>query len=118
MCARCYQRWLYHKNYPKGLEKGREWKAKNGLESAARRRKRELRVLYGMSIDEYNARPAAQRFVCAICKKPDPKKSLSVDHDHRTKKIRGLLCHRCNLLLGYIDRAPEILAAILVYYGN
>ena len=35
---------------------------------------------------------------CAICKKPRSafKKSLSVDHNHKSNKIRGLLCYRCN----------------------
>ena len=35
---------------------------------------------------------------CAICKKPRSafKNSLSVDHNHKTNKIRGLLCYRCN----------------------
>lgn len=38
---------------------------------------------------------------CAICGKPrDPlKKSLNVDHNHKTNKIRGLLCYRCNKFL-------------------
>lgn len=36
--------------------------------------------------------------VCAICKKPRSafKKNFSVDHNHATNKIRGLLCYRCN----------------------
>lgn len=35
---------------------------------------------------------------CALCQKPrhEFKKNLSVDHNHRTNKIRGLLCYRCN----------------------
>jgi hypothetical protein len=35
---------------------------------------------------------------CGICKKPREyfKKSLSVDHNHKSGKIRGLLCYRCN----------------------
>lgn len=41
--------------------------------------------------------------VCEICKRPEhhaTKKSLTVDHNHRTNKVRGLLCHNCNLMLG------------------
>lgn len=35
---------------------------------------------------------------CAICNKPSSSfmKRLSVDHNHKTDKIRGLLCYRCN----------------------
>lgn len=38
---------------------------------------------------------------CAICEKPREafKKNLSVDHNHKTDKIRGLLCYRCNKFL-------------------
>ena len=38
---------------------------------------------------------------CAICKKPSSafKKRLSVDHSHKSGKIRGLLCYRCNKFL-------------------
>lgn len=38
---------------------------------------------------------------CAICQKPrhEFKKNLAVDHNHRTGKVRGLLCYRCNKFL-------------------
>jgi Recombination endonuclease VII len=57
---------------------------------------------------------------CAICKKPRSafKKNLSVDHNHRSNKIRGLLCFRCNkLILGRhtIESARSILAYLLKY---
>ncbi len=40
----------------------------------------------------------AQNQSCAICNKHESefKKRLAVDHNHRTKKVRGLLCYRCN----------------------
>ncbi|MEI8051963.1 MAG: endonuclease domain-containing protein [Actinomycetes bacterium] len=33
---------------------------------------------------------------CAICGRPPKTRRLDVDHDHKTGKVRGLLCHRCN----------------------
>jgi Recombination endonuclease VII len=38
---------------------------------------------------------------CAVCQKPSSafKKRLSVDHNHKTDKVRGLLCYRCNKFL-------------------
>jgi hypothetical protein len=58
--------------------------------------------------------------VCAICEKPREsfKNSLSVDHNHRSGKIRGLLCFRCNkFILGRqtLDTAKRMLAYLLKY---
>lgn len=42
-----------------------------------------------------------QKGLCAICAK-EPKKAC-VDHDHKTGKVRGILCHRCNIGLPYVE---------------
>ncbi len=57
---------------------------------------------------------------CAICKKPRSafKKNLSVDHSHKTGRIRGLLCFRCNKYrLGRqtIESTKELLEYLLKY---
>jgi hypothetical protein len=57
---------------------------------------------------------------CALCKKPAYvfKKSLSVDHNHSTNKVRGLLCYRCNkFLVGRqtIESAKKILEYLEKY---
>lgn len=53
---------------------------------------------YGISLDEYNQMLTSQNDSCKLCKKHKSnfKRSLAVDHDHKTKKVRGLLCYRCN----------------------
>ena len=46
---------------------------------------------------------------------------ICVDHNHTTGKIRGLLCHKCNSMLGYIKESPLTLqraVAYLQYYDN
>lgn len=60
---------------------------------------------------------------CAICEKPSNsfKKRLSVDHNHHTNKIRGLLCFRCNkFILGRqtLTTVKKMLAYLLKYEGN
>lgn len=45
---------------------------------------------------EYGLLLRMQDGVCAICWRPPRKYKLSVDHDHRSGEVRGLLCHRCN----------------------
>ncbi len=63
---------------------------------------------------------AAQKGVCAICHKtckPVGRKlgRLSVDHDHTTQKVRGLLCGKCNLGLGYFGDSPDTLVNAILY---
>jgi hypothetical protein len=56
--------------------------------------------------------------VCEICGRPEAhksKKALTVDHDHVTGKVRGLLCHKCNLVLGYAEDNPLVLQQAIVY---
>lgn len=66
-----------------------------------------LRYFHGMTADVYKEIFARQHGSCAICDQPQGKRRLSVDHDHKTGKIRGLLCHRCNVALGFLeDRGP------------
>jgi transcription elongation factor Elf1 len=51
-----------------------------------------------------------QDYACAVCRKSEedcPKQSLHVDHDHKTGRIRGLLCGQCNSGLGMFGDAPE-----------
>lgn len=59
-------------------------------------RERRVQLVYGLSYDEYELLLACQDFRCAICEGRPRKHALSVDHDHKTGEIRGLLCSRCN----------------------
>lgn len=87
------------------------------------KREHSLRHRYGIGGSEYAAILEAQCGGCAICKGPQTshkngrgaKRRLSVDHDHVTGEVRGLLCHHCNSLLGYAKDRPGTLAAALRY---
>jgi hypothetical protein len=63
--------------------------------------KSRLKRKYGITQDQVDILLASQGGVCAICLNP-PNKQLYVDHDHLTGRVRGLLCHRCNLALGML----------------
>jgi hypothetical protein len=54
---------------------------------------------------------------CAICKKNDPasKKGWHTGHDHSTGFIRGILCHDCNVMLGYAQDSLEVLQKAIEY---
>lgn len=57
-----------------------------------------LREKYGISLAIYNAMLAMRGGACWLCGRvPKPgRRPLNVDHDHRTDRVRGLLCYLCN----------------------
>jgi hypothetical protein len=75
-----------------------------------------LRRKYGISMEEYDRILFAQKEKCAICRRrPEKERRLAVDHDHATGKVRGLLCGKCNMGLGYFDDTAERLDAAAAY---
>lgn len=56
---------------------------------------RNLRLRYGVTLEQFLAVLAAQGNVCAVCKEPD--KVFCLDHNHKTLKWRGVVCINCNL---------------------
>jgi hypothetical protein len=84
-----------------------------------------LRRKYGMTVGEYERLLAAQGGLCATCRRPKAGRALAVDHDHRTGKIRGILCQRCNNALammgdtlGGVLRFVNYLGGLPVIQGN
>lgn len=74
--------------------------------------KRLLAKAYGLTPERYAEMLLSQNGRCAICKQESDKK-LVVDHDHKTGAVRGLLCVRCNLGLGYIEKSSEPQAVLV-----
>lgn len=56
----------------------------------------QLKRRYGITLEQYNALLEQQGGACAICQRVPKAGRLHVDHDHKTKVVRGLLCYRCN----------------------
>lgn len=76
-------------------------------------RKYHLKRKYGIDLEEYERMFKAQSGKCLICNKRERKKMLSVDHDHKTAKVRGLLCHKCNTAIGLLhDDVGMLLSAV------
>jgi Recombination endonuclease VII len=90
----------------------RAWWAANKDECNARRRAKRYKG-YGISDEDYQALLARQGGLCGICRKK--KRPLCVDHCHVTGKVRGLLCHKCNLGLGHYDDDPVLTRAATAY---
>jgi hypothetical protein len=73
---------------------------------------------YGLTETQYRALLELQGGLCKICRRgPEGsgKKMLTVDHDHKTGEVRGLLCNHCNAALGNFRDDPLILRAALAY---
>ncbi len=78
----------------------------------------------GLSIEGYEVMLTSQGGVCFLCKRPECAKAksghirrMAVDHDHKTGRIRGLLCYRCNILLGWLEH-NDMLQAVQGYIAG
>jgi hypothetical protein len=68
---------------------------------------------YGLSVTGYQNLLAQQNGVCAICREPD--RDLCVDHDHKTGRVRSLLCNGCNSAIGFLRESPLLARAAATY---
>jgi len=96
--------------------RNREWNKKN----PDCQRNCDLRKNYGISLEFYNQLYAEQGGKCAICGSDTPdasgrRKVFSVDHDHETGQIRGLLCVNCNSALGMLNEDIALLHKAVEY---
>lgn len=71
--------------------------------------------LYGITKTEYDAMYIAQDGKCKACGRIQTNRPLSVDHNHKTKQVRGLLCLKCNSTLGFCNDSEEILLSLISY---
>jgi hypothetical protein len=86
---------------------------------AATARSRELKRCYGISIDDYHQLVELQGGGCDICGRKESgqvrQKAFHVDHDHKTNRVRGVLCSRCNHLIGLANDNPDTLLSAAEY---
>jgi hypothetical protein len=80
----------------------------------------QLKSKFGITLPEYNELLFKQENKCAICNNESStnEKDLAVDHCHKTGKIRGLLCHTCNLGLGHLKDDINLLNKAVDYLKN
>lgn len=74
---------------------------------------------YKIDLKTYRELLTKQNGVCEICKNPPKDRDkLVVDHDHTTKRVRGLLCRGCNASLGQLGDNINAIRAALTYLEN
>lgn len=122
-CVKSYRK-QHRKDNPKNYKEiEARRKAKWAKKYPERCRNSRLKYTYGIDQEEYDRILKAQGGVCAICERPERKilkstgkpKRLSVDHCHKTGKVRGLLCFYCNASLGKFNDSIEILKNAIKY---
>lgn len=100
-----------------GMPDGRTLDCKDCLRvmHAKPRRDANLRSRYGLDSISYQHLLASQDGRCAICGQEPNGTPLHVDHDHVTGKVRGLLCVRCNVVLGLLESESERVEKAIAY---
>src|SRR5262245_35170004 len=95
-----YDREYYLKNRAKRLEQAKQhYRSKHDLYCARSRQYSRLK-LTGFTQEDWDSRFIEQDGLCAICR---VNSAMAADHNHETGQKRGLLCRRCNTVLGHIE---------------
>lgn len=91
------------KNPEKLKEYQKTWKERHPEKRKLYTRNSRIRA-YGIEPETYYKMLEQQGHRCAICRAEPKKRVMSIDHNHKTNKVRGLLCDGCNLSLGHLER--------------
>ncbi len=72
---------------------------------------------YDLTLKEFNEKLKKQGGTCEICRKGNGKnrKKPSTDHNHKTGKVRGILCGNCNFELGTLEKFNNNLNLFKIY---
>ena len=103
--ARCREYYKRHQAElgPRSRWRRREWWNNRTPEERSRLTfRKNLRLRYGLTLDDYDKLFLAQQGKCALCRRTQ-KRRLFVDHNHETGKVRGLLCTACNMAGSRMD---------------
>lgn len=105
-----YDKQYYLRNRAKRLAQNKQWR-KDNPEKFRRQYRRQSWKKLGMDPDEAQAVWDAN-VACEVCSSPE---GLCVDHDHNTGRVRGVLCHACNLSAGKMGEDPDRLERLATY---
>ena len=93
----------------------------NNQEVRLKKKDKDLRKTYGITLDDYYALADKQQHACALCFSTETNKRTNffdVDHSHKTGKVRGLLCTNCNQGLGKFKDNSSLLKRAIAYLRN
>ncbi len=102
-CERCRARHAATQQSKSKTPQYREYRRKARINAHAKR--------FGLTVEEY-LKLRAQKH-CDICGRRGER--LHIDHDHQTKRVRGMLCRHCNMGLGFLCDDPSLLRRAIAY---
>ena len=127
-CNLATRRAKYAENPRPYIERTRKWQLENPervratmerFKAAGKRtasnRKSHLKRKYGLTLEAFDQLLASQGGGYAICGRPD---ADNVDHDHRTGRLRGILCFNCNIAIGQVQDDEDRLAVAMAYVAR
>lgn len=110
-----YDKWKdqakkYRKSHPEKIKAYREKYKKLGKTKLS-----QIKSRYGITQKDVKNIIQIQGGKCPICKKSFSETVGCIDHDHKTKKVRGVIHRKCNLLIGYANEDINILQNAISY---
>lgn len=135
-CTKCntergIDNFAFNKKFPDGLsywcrtcnaETAKNWRINNPEKRKRGAKRKQLQKHYNLTIDKFEQMLKNQHYKCAVCLKEETAKSadgvikqLSVDHCHKTNKIRGLLCDACNRAEGFLRSDVDLIRRLADY---
>lgn len=108
VCKTCYNAYQieYRKANPPDKESGRA------------RAREVFYKKYGITEEDYQHLYNLQNGACLICGNRQNERRLAVDHDHKTNRVRGLLCNQCNIGLGAFNDNIILIEKAISYLGG
>jgi hypothetical protein len=111
-----YQR-AWRKRSPHWYKYMKMWRKANPEKCAAylfQNKRRRIEKQFGISPAKFDEMIISQNGKCALCDKPIMKRPC-MDHDHKTGKVRAILCLQCNSGLGHFEDSIQLVEKALVY---
>lgn len=120
LCRKKQRQRLYPSNRAKRLAESAEWRRRNPKRAKAKFKRWWLKSRYGLTEQAYYEMFERQNFSCAICGSTYSQfaHGLAVDHNHKTGRIRGLLCALCNAAIANLQDEPTLVLKAYRYVKN
>lgn len=106
-CKQCQKIWMRENKDRVNKSKDKFYKQNPEYNRAYK-----LKSRYGLTLEAFTELLKSQNYKCAICDSNTTKRKKDtwiVDHCHKTGKVRGILCHKCNIAIAFLEDDPELM---------